>query len=146
MSAARERSVSHSFSCTALQWEQLRYLAERAGKPISRYIVDRVLRRNGSGAKEAVGGDALVLNTDEQRAMHDAAVRAEELISRLVEGPEPTPPDLGEAVRFLLRARLDEMARAGRHEAMRALLTSIVGEERAVRIVRLVLERNARGN
>ncbi|MCY4502386.1 MAG: hypothetical protein OXE57_12585 [Alphaproteobacteria bacterium] len=68
MKAPRERSVSHSLSCTALEWERIRELAELAGKPMSRFVVDRVLGRDGADDTEA--GDALVLDERQQRAMH----------------------------------------------------------------------------
>ena len=141
MRAPRERAVSHSLSCTALDWERIRDLAERSGKPMSRFVVDRVLGRDGSGDAEADRGDALVLDETQQRAMHDAALRAEALIERLVAGPDDEAPDLAGSVRMLFEARLDEMARTGRHEAMRALLASTVGPERAARIVGKVLDR-----
>ena len=141
MSASRERSVSHSISCTALEWERLRELAEREGKTISRFIRDRMAERGRCGHGGV--GDALALTADEMRAMHDAAVRAEALVSRLVERPDGASPDLGEAVRLLFEARLDDMVRTGRTGSMKALLTSIVGPERAAGIVRRVLERNA---
>ena len=143
MSAPRERSVSHSISGTALEWEQLRHLAEREGKTISRFIRDRMVERRRSQTREADGGDAQVLTPDEVRAMRDSAVRAEALISRLVERPGAASPDVSEAVRFLFETRLDEMARTGRHDSMRELLTSIVGPERAARILRRVLNRNS---
>ena len=92
VSAPRERSVSHSISGTALEWEQLRHLAESEGKAISRFIGDSMAERRRSRTGEA---------------------------------------------------RLDEMARTGRHDSMRELLTSIVGPERAARILRRVLNRNS---
>lgn len=143
MSAPRERSVSHSISGTALEWEQLRHLAEREGKTISRFIRDSMEERRRFRTQEADEGDAQVLTPDEVRGMHDSAVRAEALISRLVERPGAESPDVSEAVRFLFETRLDEMARTGRHDSMRELLTSIVGSERAARIVRRVLNRRS---
>ena len=133
MSERRERAVSHSLSCTALEWERIRDAAERADKPMSRHIVDRVLGRDGGGG--AAQGDAPVLDANRQRAMHDAVVRCGGLMARLVERPCAESPDLGEAVRALFESRLDEMARAGRHDTMQALLDSIVGPERAARIL-----------
>ena len=143
MNAPRERSVSHSLSCTALEWEQLRDLALREGKPISRFIRDWFKQRDSSREGEAPGGGAPVPSPGERRAMHDAVLRAEALISRLVIPTDDASPDVGEAVRTLFEARLDEMARTGRHDDMRELLASIVGPERAERIVRKVLERIA---
>ena len=134
MREPRERSVSHSLSCTALEWERIRELAELAGKPMSRFVVDRVLGRDGAGDTEA--GDALVLDEGQQRAMHDAMLRAEALIDRLV-APQSgdSSPDLAGSVRILFEARVAEIVRTGRHEAMEALLAPVVGPERAARIV-----------
>ena len=143
MRAPRERSVSHSLSCTALEWERIRELAELAGKPMSRFVVDRVLGRDGAGDTEA--GDALVLDEDRQWAMHDAMLRAEALIDRLV-APQSDDgsPDLAGSVRILFEARVAEMVRTGRHEAMEALLAPVVGPERAARIVASVIDARRR--
>ena len=143
MSAPRERSVSNSISCTSLEWERIRDLAEREGKKVSRFIRERMKERRRSRAGEAGRGDAQVLTADEVRAMHDATIRAEAMISRFVERSDPASLDPNEAIRFLFEARLDDMARTGRHDAMKEQLTSIVGPERAARIVRQVLKRNS---
>ncbi len=137
MKAPRERSVSHSLSCTALEWERIRELAELSGKPMSRFVVDRVLGRDGAGDTEA--GDALVLDERQQRAMHDAMLGAEAAIERLVAPSGDDAPDFAGSIRILFEARLAEMVRTGRHEAMEALLAPVVGPERAARIVRDVL-------
>lgn len=130
--------------CTwALEWERLRELAEGEGKTISRFIRDRVAERGESGHGGMGGGDAVALKAGEVREMHDAAVRAEELISHLVERPDDASPGLGEAIRLLFEARPDEMARTGRTGSMKALLTPIVDSERAVSIVRRALKRSA---
>ena len=67
------------------------------------------------------------------------------LIARLAARPDDEAPDLAGSVRMLFEARLDEMARTGRHEAMRALLVSTVGPGRAARIVGKVLDRARHG-
>jgi len=142
VSERRERAVSHSLSCTALEWERIRDLADDAGKSMSRFIVDRVLGRDGSGGDgQADGGDALVLDAAQHRAMHDAALRAESLIARLVGRCDPASLDVPDAVRTLFEARLEDMVRTGRLEAAKALLTSIVGPERAARILGPLVER-----
>ena len=90
MSQRRERAVSHSLSCTALEWERIRDLADDAGTSMSRFIVDRVLGRDGWGGEgRPDGGHALVLDAGRQRAMHDAALRAESLMVRLVGHSDP---------------------------------------------------------
>ena len=142
MSERRERAVSHSLSCTALEWERIRDLADDAGTSMSRFIVDRVLGRDGSGGDgQPDGGDALVLDAGQQRAMHDAALRAESLMVRLVGRSEPASPDVPDAVRALFEARLEDMVRTGRLEAAKALLASIVGPERTASILSRIVER-----
>ena len=145
MKPMHQRAVPHSLSCTAIDWERIRDLAERADKPISRYIVDRVLRDDGPDGAEAEQDDGLVLDGKEQRAMHDAALRAETLVSQLVCASGEDSSELGEAVRTLFEARLDEMARARNHEVMKRLLTRTVGPERATGIIERVMERTGRG-
>ena len=142
MSERRERAVSHSLSCTALEWERIRDLADDAGKSMSRLIVDSVLGRDGSGGDgQPDGGDALVLDAGQQRAMHDAALRAESLIVRLAGPSDPASPDVPDAVSALFEARLEDMVRTGRLESAKALLASIVGPERAARILSPIVER-----
>ena len=84
MKAPEDRSVSHSISCKPLQWMRMQELAERAGRPTSPFIVDRVLKRDGFG--DGQDGHALVLDQDGQRDMQEAAVRAEAALSELL-GP-----------------------------------------------------------
>ena len=142
MSQRRERAVSHSLSCTALEWERIRDLADDADTSMSRFIVDRVLGRDGSGGDARPdGGHALVLDAGQQRAMHDAALRAESLMVRLVGHSDPASLDMPDAVRALFEARLEDMVRTGHLEAARALLASVVGPERAARILGPVVER-----
>ena len=141
MSAPRERAVAHSLSCTALEWECIRELAADAGKSMSRYIVDRLLGRDGEAHAE--GDHASVLDLSSQRAMHDAVLRAEALVARLVGTPDDTSPDVPEAVRALFEARLEDMVRAGRHAAAKGLLTSVVGAERGARALSRAVERVA---
>ena len=142
MSARRERAVSHSLSCTALQWECIRDLAAHAEKPMSRYLVDRLLGRDESGGDAHLdAGHAPVLDAERQRAMHDAVLRAESMIVRLVGQPDAASPDVPEAVHTLFEARLEDMVRTGRHKAVKALLASIIGPQRAARILSRIVER-----
>ena len=145
MKPPEERSVSHSMSCTPVQWERMRDLAQEAGKQTSPYIVGRVLKRDGLGDEETGRGHALVLAEGWQREMHDAAIRAEAAISELLGLSGGSSPGLAATVAMLFEARLDEMARTGRRDEMESLLTSIVGPERAADIVRRVLEQPGQG-
>ncbi len=129
--APEELSVSHSISCTPLQWARMRELAERAGMRTSPYIVGRVLKREGFGAGEA--GHALVLNGKQQRGMHDAALGAAAALSGL---SGDASAGLRGTVALLFEALLDEMARGERGKEMEALLATIIGPERAAGLAR----------
>ena len=141
--APEERSVSHSISCTPLQWARMRELAERAGMPTSPYIVGRVLKREGFGAGDA--GHALVLDAAQQRALSNAAAGAEAALSQLCSLSGDTSAGLGETIALLFEARLDAMAQEGHGEEMEALLASVVGPVRAAAIAERVVTRSARG-
>ncbi len=140
--APEELSVSHSISCTPVQWARMRELAERAGMWTSPYIVGRVLKREGFGAGEA--GHALVLDGKQQRGMHDAALGAAAALSGL-SGNACACTGLRETVALLFEARLDEMAREGRGKEMEALLASVTGPERAADIARRAVMRAGGG-
>ncbi len=135
--APEERSVSHSISCTPLQWARMRELAKGAAMRTSPWIVGRVLKREGFGA----AGHALELDGAQQRAMRDAAAGAEEALSRLSANSDETSAGLRETVALLFEARLAEMGREGRQEVMETLLAAIVGPERAAAIAHRVRAR-----
>ncbi len=118
--APEERSVSHSISCTPLQWARMRELAEGAGMRTSPWIVGRVLKREGFGA----AGHALELDGGQQRAMRNAAADAEAALSLLSANSDEASAGLRETVALLFEARLAEMAREGRREEMETLLAT----------------------
>lgn len=127
--------MPHSLSCTVRDWERIRDLAERSGKLVSHYIVDRVRRDEGPDDPEKGWGNGLALDEREQLAMHDAVLRAEELVSVLASPAGENSPDLCEAVRTLFESRLDEMDRAGNQDVMKQLLERTTGPERAADMV-----------
>ena len=139
MKAPEDRSVSHSISCKPLQWMRMQELAEQAGRQASPFIVDRVLKRDGSGDEKA--GHALVLDDGQQREMREAAVRAEAALTELFGSAGGAVPGLAATVALLFEARLDELARAGRLDEMQSLLAPITGPDRAAAIVRRAAER-----
>ena len=141
--AAEELSVSHSISCTPLQWARMRELAERAGLRTSPYIVGRVLGREGSSAGDS--GHALVLDGAQQRALSDAAAGAEAALLQLCGLSGDAPAGLGETIALLFETRLDDMAQEGRGEEMEALLASVVGPARAAAIAERIVTRSAGG-
>ena len=139
MKAPEDRSVSHSISCKPLQWMRMQELAERAGRPTSPFIVDRVLKRDGFG--DGQDGHALVLDQDGQREMQEAAVRAEAALSELLGPAGGSTPGLAAMVGMLFEARLDEMAREGCLDEMLSLLAPVTGPDRAAAIVQRAAER-----
>ena len=60
---------------------------------------------------------------------------------RLVGHSDPASLDVPDAARALFEARLEDLVRTGHLEAARALLASIVGPERAARILAPIVER-----
>ena len=92
-------------------------LAEEAGMKTSAFILREVL---GEDCRMALTGE-------EQRALHDSAVRLASLGDELAGRG---------TVALLFEARLDEMARKGRGKEMEALLASVTGPERAAGIAR----------
>ena len=141
--ALEERSVSHSISCTPLQWARMRELADRAGKRTSPYIVGRVLKREGFDAGET--GHALVLDSAQQRTLCEAVASAEAALSQLCSLSGDAPAGLGETIALLFETHLDEMAQEGRGEEMEALLASVVGPARSAAIAERAIARSARG-
>ena len=143
MKAPEDRSVPHSISCKPAQWMQMQELAERAGKPTSRFIVGRVLKRDGFSGGEH--GHALALDKKQQREMQEAAVQAEAALSELLGSAGGTMPGLAAMAAMLFEARLDEMARTGRLDELQSLLAPVTGPDRAAAIVQRAAERVRRG-
>jgi len=141
--AVEELSISHSISCTPLQWARMKKLAEGAGMRTSPYIVGRVLKREGFGAGET--GHALVLDGAQQRALGDAAADAEAALSQLCGLSGDASAGFRETIALLFEARLDDMAQGGRGEEMQTLLASVIGPARAAAIAERVVTRSARG-
>ena len=105
MHRVRERVTSHSISSAAREGETIRERAVEAGKPLSRYIVDRILYASDS----APDGEGIALSRGEQRAMRDALLRTEVMVEPLVAAEGGV--DLASGVALLFEARLDEMVR-----------------------------------
>lgn len=140
MKAPAERVKSHSISCSRLDWERIREQALEAGRPLSRYIVERAL--SATPAPEPGPPQRLALDADEQRRLLDAVLRMAALLSGAMAADGAERPGLPGAVRALFEAKLDEMARTGRYREMRALLDDILRDERASGIADIVYERS----
>ena len=143
MKAPEDRSVPHSISCKPLQWLRMHELAEQAGKPVSRFVVDRVLKRDGFA--DGKRGHGLALDEAQQREMQGAAGRAEAALLELLGPAGGSTPGLAAMVAMLFEARLDEMAREGRLDELRSLLAPVTGSDRAAAIVQRAAERVRRG-
>ena len=142
MNAPRARRKSHSISCSRLDWERIRERAREAGKPMSRYIVERALSVTPGPEPEAP--DRLVLEPEEQRRLLDAVLRAAGLLSGAMASTGADKPGLPSALRALFEAKMDEMARTGRYQEMKALLDGVLRDERAAMIADGVYERGRR--
>ena len=142
MKAPRARRKSHSISCSRLDWERMRERALEAGKPMSRYIVERAL--SGTPGPEPGASGRLVLDAGEQRRLLDTVLGMAELLSGAMAPEGEDRPGLPGAVRALFEAKMDEMARTGRYREMRALLDAVLRDERAARIADGVYERSRR--
>lgn len=142
MKAPRSGTTSHSISCSRLDWERIRERAREAGKPMSRYIVERTLSVTPGPEPEAP--ERLVLEPEEQRRLLDAVLRAAELLSGAMAPEGEDGPGLSGALRALFEAKMDEMARTGRYQEMKALLDGVLRDERAARIADGVYERSRR--
>ena len=140
---ARGRVRNRSISCGRLDWERIRDRAVAAGKPMSRYIVERAL--SAIPAAEPPPSEPLVLTAEEQRRLLDTALRLDDLLSGTAVPEEDGGPGLPAAAGFLFEAKLDDMLRTGRYREMRALLDRVVRDERAARIADEAYERCRRG-
>ena len=140
---AREKVRNRSVSCSRLDWERIRERAAAAGKPMSRYIVERAL--SAMPAAEPPASEPLVLTAEEQRRLLDTAQRLEDLLSGAAAPEGDGRPGLPAAAGFLFEAKLDDMLRTGRYREMRALLDRVAGDERAARIADEGYERHRRG-
>ena len=140
MKAPHERVRSHSISCSQLDWERIRDRAREAGRPMSRYIVERAL--SARPAPEPGAPEHLVLSAEEQRRLLESVLRMAELLSGAMVPVADGRPGLPGAVRALFETKMDEMARTGRYREMKALLDTVIRDERAARIADDIYERS----
>ena len=133
-----ERVVMHSISCSRLERERIRALAEREGVSMSQLLVDRALGRNPPA--KVKNPPRLVIGEDEQRALLETVQAVGEAV-RALEGTAETP-SFAEALRVLFEVRLDAMTRAGHHGTMARWLDQVLQDSRAARIEEEVYRRN----
>ena len=140
MKAPRARRRSHSISCSRLDWERIRERALEAGKPMSRYIVERAL--TVTPGPEPGASQRLVLDAQEQRRLLDMVLGMADLLSDAMAPEGEDRPGLPGAVRALFEAKMDEMALTGRYREMRTLLDTVIRDERAATVADEIYERS----
>lgn len=133
-----ERATMHSISCSRLEWERIRALAERDGVSMSKLLVDRALSRNPPS--KARNPPRLALSPEEQKSLMET-VKAIGKTVRALEGTDRTP-GFAETLRVLFEIRLDAMTRTGSHGTMVRLLEQVLQDSRAARIEEEVYQRN----
>ena len=135
------RSVSHSISCTPLEWERIRERAHGEGKPISRYLVQRALTME-PGEPAPGSPPRMVLTEEEQQEMFLAVSTIAALLSEEMFQEDASSPNLPGRVRILFETKLDEMTRTGRYGQMKTLLAQVFEDEKASMIGAAAYERN----
>ena len=133
-----ERAAMHSISCSRLEWERIRALADREGVSMSKLLVERALKRNPPA--KVRNPPRLVLSEEEQRTLVETVKATAETV-RGLEGTQETP-GFAETLRVLFEIRLDAMTRTGRHGTMVRLLEQVLQDSRTARIEEEVYERN----
>ncbi|MDE0417104.1 MAG: hypothetical protein OXI95_09250 [bacterium] len=133
-----ERATMHSISCSRLERERIRALAEREGVSMSKLLVDRALKRNPP--TKVRNPPRLVLGPEEQKSLVETVRVIGETVGAL-EGSDESP-GFAETLRVLFEIRLDAMTRTGRHGTMVRLLEQVLQDSRAARIEEEVYERN----
>ena len=109
---------------------------------MSRYIVERAL--TVTPGPEPGASQQLVLDAQEQRRLLDAVLGMAKLLSGAMAPQGDDRPGLPGAVRALFEAKMEEMARTGRYREMRALLDTVIRDERAARVADEIYERSLR--
>ena len=128
----------HSISCSRLEWERIRALAEREGVSMSKLLVERALKRTPPA--KVRNPPRLVLIPEEQRSLLETVTATSETV-RSLEGTDDTP-GFAETLRVLFEIRLDAMTRSGKHRTMVRLLEEVLQDSRAARIEEEVYQRN----
>ena len=126
--AAHPRRTAYGLSCTDLEWERVRARARRHGRSASRYLVERALPKATRDRTPR-----LVLTEREQRAVLGRLEAIEALLLGAAGGKEAVMDSLQRRVAVLVKAKMDDMRRAGRAGELEALLGQVLGEEAARR-------------
>ena len=128
MSRRRLPSRVYSLSCTDEQWETFRRLAAQRGVSISRYLVECAL--HGDPHAEPDPSPRLVLDETEQRALYEAVRHIAERTSA-AESHSALLTRIRNALALLVELAMRDMAREGREDELRAVLTELFGEHAA---------------
>ena len=126
--------VRLTISCSDLDWERSREIAERRGVSINEHMISAGL--NVELDPKAMSGPSLVLSGAEQRLLFDRVARMAETILAAA-GPRGNSIErLRQSVELLLMTVLRDMVRQGRDEELVPLLAEAFGPDHAPEIER----------
>ena len=123
-----------TISCSDLDWERSREIAERRGVSINEHMISAGLRVELD--PKASSGPSLVLSEAEQRLLFDRVARMAET-TLAAAGPRGNSIErLRQSVELLLMTVLRDMVRQGRDEELVPLLAEAFGPNHAPEIER----------
>ncbi len=126
--------VRLTISCSDLDWERSREIAERRGVSINEHMISAGL--NVELDPKAMSGPSLVLSGAEQRLLFDRVARMAET-TLAAAGPRGNSIErLRQSVELLLMTVLRDMVRQGRDEELVPLLAEAFGPDHAPEIER----------
>ena len=126
--------VRLTISCSDLDWERSREIAERRGVSINEHMISAGLSVELD--PKALSGPSLVLSEMEQRLLFDRVARMAET-ALAAAGPRGNSIErLRQSVELLLMTVLRDMVRQGRDEELGPLLAEAFGPDHAPEIER----------
>ena len=126
--------VRVTISCSDLDWERSREIAERRGVSINEHMISAGL--NVELDPKALSEPALVLSEAEQRLLFDRVARMAET-TLAAAGPRGNSIErLRQSVELLLMTVLRDMVRQGREDELGPLLAEAFGADHAPAIER----------
>ena len=129
--------VRVTISCSDLDWERSREIADRRGVSINEHMISAGLTVELD--PEALSGPSLVLSEAEQRLLFDRVARMAET-TLAAAGPRGNSIErLRQSVGLLLMTVLRDMVRQGREDELGRLLAETFGPDHAPEIERQFL-------
>ena len=126
--------VRLTISCSDLDWERSREIAERRGVSINEHMISAGL--NVELDPKAMSGPSLVLSGAEQRLLFDRVARMAET-TLAAAGPRGNSIErLRQSVELLLMTVLHDMVRQGREDELGPLLAEAFGTDHAATVER----------